>query len=606
MPPTLPQWQFRENVPGTGSTPLTELNLEDLAEELGISVLLASILHARGLRSRAAMDTFLSPGLKHLHPLENWPGLEDAARLLAETAQRGEVIAVWGDYDVDGITATALIKEFFSRRGYRILHHLPNRLHEGYGMNVAGVERLADRNVRCLITVDCGVADIDAIQRARDLGMTVIVTDHHIPGETLPPAHAILNPRMGTWPCCDLAGVGVAFFLAAALNRVLPGPPLDIRTFLDLVALGTVADVVNLSEQNRILVKNGLLLLKEGTRPGVMALKKICKLDPDGVVAAGTIGFGLAPRINAAGRLGSPDLALDLLLAESEAEAGPLAQDLEKMNVERRKLEQQTLEEALLQAGTMPDCSGLVLYSPKWHPGVIGIVASRIVDSFHRPCLLLARDPETDLLKGSGRSIPEFDLHAGLQECRHLLIRFGGHRLAAGASLAEEHLPALRTAFSRAVADQLGSSMPRPSIRLDGRLGFQEIDLPLIRELELLEPVGPGNPRPVFLSPPVRVMRQKFLSRGKHLDLVLRDEQSGTILRGVLWREGEAWQDSFLEGSVLRVAFTPKQSAYQGLTRIELTLRAILEVTPAHRTEPRAAAARTGAGNNVRRATQGT
>jgi single-stranded-DNA-specific exonuclease len=581
MPPTLPRWLFREHSQSGFDQPsLSPDELEPLSEELGISALLASILNARGFRSRTAMDTFLSPGLRYLHPIEDWPGLEDAAKLLARAALEGDTIAVWGDYDVDGITATALVKDFFTRRGYTVLHHLPNRLQEGYGMNVSGVEQLAEQNVRCLITVDCGIADIEPIRRARELGMTVIVTDHHIPGEQLPPAHAILNPRMGTWPCCDLAGVGVAFFLAAGLNRVLPGTALDIRIFLDLVALGTVADVVKLSEQNRILVKNGLLLLKEGRRPGIRALKKSCKLQPEDAVGAGTIGFGLAPRINAAGRLGSPDLALELLLAESEEAARPLAQRLEKMNIERKSLEQQTLEEAVRQAEAMPDSRGLVLYSPNWHPGVIGIVASRIVDAFHRPCLLLAKDTQAGQLKGSGRSIPEFDLHAGLRECRHLLTRFGGHRLAAGAALAEAQLPDLREAFSNAVSAQLGTDVRRPSLSLDGRLGFEHIDLPLIQELELLEPVGPGNPRPVFLSPRVKVLQQKFLSRGKHLDLTLRDENSGVILRGVLWREGEKWHERSLQGSGLLVAFTPKQSAYRGLCRIELTIRAILEVTP--------------------------
>ena len=555
-----------------------------MAEELGISPLLASILHSRGLHSRTAMDTFLSPGLRHLRPIEAWPGLAEAAALLAKAIRKQDLVAVWGDYDVDGITATALLKDFFQKRGHAVTHHLPNRLDEGYGLNVSGVEALAERGVTVLITVDCGISDIEPVQKARDLGMTVFVTDHHVPGPALPPAHAVLNPKLGTWPCCDLAGVGVAFFLAAALNRVLPGPQLDIRMFLDLVALGTVADVVRLSEQNRILVKNGLLLLKEGSRPGVRALKASCKLEKDAVLGAGNIGFGMAPRINAAGRLGSPELALDLLLAETEEAAAPLAGKLEKMNPERRRIEQETLEEALLQAERISDSPGLVLYSGAWHPGVIGIVASRMVEAFHRPCLLLARDRNRGVIKGSGRSVSGFDLYTALAACRDHLVRFGGHPMAAGVTMTEDRIPHLREAFSRVVREQLGDNPTKPPVKVDAPLGFEDIDLSFIQELDLLEPVGPGNPRPVFLSLPVKVLRQKFLSRGKHLDLTLQDMESGVTLRGVLWREGEAWQGRYLEGNILRIAFTPKQSAYQGLCRIELTIKAIVEVLPPHKT----------------------
>ena len=575
-------WIYRNRTaPETSAVSDSDLGL--LAEELGISELLASILRGRGLDSRTSMDTFLSPGLRHLKPLDTWPGLAHAAELLADAVQRQEPVAIWGDYDVDGITATALLKDFFRRRGLTVDHHLPDRLKEGYGLNLAGVEALADRGVKVLITVDCGISDIEPVRRACELGMTVFITDHHVPGPELPPARAVLNPKLGTWPCCDLAGVGVAFFLAAALNRVLPGPALDIRRFLDLVALGTVADVVRLSEQNRILVKNGLLLLKEGARPGIRALKTSCNMEAGAPLGAGSIGFGLAPRINAACRLGSPEVALELLLVDTEEAAAPLAATLDRMNTERRKIEQETLEEALVQAERMPDSPGLVLYSPEWHPGVIGIVASRMVEAFHRPCLLLARDTNRGVIKGSGRSVSGFDLHAGLAACSDHLVRFGGHPMAAGVTMEVARIPDLRDTFARGVRADLGDNPTKQPVKVDALLGFYAIDLSLIQELDLLEPVEPGNPRPVFICPQVRVLRQKLLSRGKHLDLTLQDTASGVTLRGVLWREGEAWQGTCLEGRLLRIAFTPKQSAYQGLTRIELTIKAILEVDQQHR-----------------------
>lgn len=538
---------------------------------LNVSLLIAEILWNRGLTTREAMDRFLSPGLRHLADPKVIPGLSEAARALAGAVAQGRRLAVWGDYDVDGITSVALVKDFFAKRGMAVAHHLPNRLTEGYGLNIPGIERLAAEGVGALLTVDCGVSNIQEVRRANELGMSVVLSDHHLPGQDLPPAVAVCNPRLGPNPCANLAGVGVVFMLMAALNRLLPGEPLDMRQFLDLVVLGTVADVVELTGQNRILVKNGLLLLKDPQRPGIAALKAVSGYDALAELGAGQIGFQLAPRLNAAGRLGDPGKALSLLLAGDAEEARPLAAELNALNAARRKEEQGILEaaqaqaEAQVQAGAL----GLVLFGQDWHPGVIGIVASRVVERHYRPTLLVCE--ENGRLKGSGRSIEEFDLHAGLTAIEDLFLIYGGHRQAAGFSMLPENLTALRERFDRAVAEAVGGTPLSPTLRLDRVLGFREIDQTLLKELELLQPFGLGNPEPVFRTPPV-VVREHKVFGSEHVRLLLHDAAGKATLTAKAWRKAQALPRQVL-GKTMTFAYTPRIDRFEGIPRIELTIR---------------------------------
>lgn len=547
---------------------------EAMAERLSVSPLIVDILWNRGLTTVEEMDRFLSPGLRHLAPPSEIPGLTDAAGVVARGLAEGRSLAIWGDYDVDGITATALLTEFFAARGIEVAHHLPNRMEEGYGMNIPGVERLAADGAGILLTVDCGISDMAPVARARELGMLVAVTDHHLPGDELPDAHAVCNPRLREGgPCDDLAGVGVAFMLACALNRMLPGQAMDVRPLLDLVALGTVADVVRLTGQNRILVKNGLLYVKEASRPGMAALKVVSDYERTAELGAGQIGFNLAPRVNAAGRMGDPAKALRLLLARDFDEAMPIARELDAINLERRRQEQEIAEEALAQAETMRHMAGLVLHAEHWHPGIIGIVASRVVERFYRPVLMLCSSGEGGLLKGSGRSISEFDLHESLKAVSPLLAGFGGHRQAAGLSLAPENLPALRERFNAFVADKLGPEPLTPTLKLDRQLPFAEITNTLLNELELLQPFGLGNPEPVFASAPVTVAEYRLFGRdNEHVKLVLADAQTGARLPGKAWRMGREFPRD-TRGQSMRFAFTPRIDRYRGIPSIDLRIR---------------------------------
>ncbi|MFO7877593.1 MAG: single-stranded-DNA-specific exonuclease RecJ [Desulfovermiculus sp.] len=558
-------WTFKPNHNG----PEPE-DLPSWASSLNISPFLARLLWRRGVCSMPAMDRYLSPGLRHLPALETWPAVIQGAEVLAECITQGRRVGIWGDYDVDGITATALLVDFFRHKGVPVSCELPDRFEDGYGLTQAGVERLFAQGVGVLLTVDCGISDCAGVERARELGMRVVVSDHHLPGPKLPPAEVIVDPVLEQ-DCsyAGVAGVGVAFLLMAALNRLLPGEPVDVRQSLDLVALGTIADVVPLTGVNRILVKNGLLVLGQGRRPGIFALKEVSKLPPTAPMGSGQVGFGLAPRINAAGRLASPREALDLLLAPDFSTARPLASQLEKYNQIRRSTEKDILEQALEQAEEQKEHLGLVLWGEEWHQGVIGIVASRVVEHMNRPALLLAGNNEG--LKGSGRSIPDFDLHQGLCACAHLLDRFGGHKQAAGLALARDSLEALRTAFDQAVRDQLGESLPPPCLQVDAKLGLDMVDLRLVQEIDLLQPFGLGNPQPVFCSTPLTVQKHRVFG-SRHVSLQLRDEQAGVTMLGKAWRQADILSPE-VAGQSMQLAFTPRLNYYNGLTSIDLQIK---------------------------------
>jgi single-stranded-DNA-specific exonuclease len=481
---------------------------EALARSLGLHPLTARVLAARGLAEPDAAERFLAARLADLPDPFRMKGMEAATARLLRAVEGGERIACYGDYDVDGVTSTALLAGFLRAAGAEVVTYTPHRLVEGYGLNATAVGKLATDGVRLIVSLDCGITSVEEVQAAARLGVETVVVDHHTVPVELPPAAAILNPHQ---PGCDypskhLAAVGVTFALALALRRRLrergrwsdARPEPNLRQALDLVALGTIADVVPLTGANRILVRWGLEELRRSRRPGLRALKRVAGLAEGAPVAAGQVGFRLAPRINAAGRLDDAGRGVRLLLSEDEVAAAALAEELDRENRARQEIERQMLEEALADAGAAVDrgARGLVLHREGWHPGVVGIVAARVAERFHRPSVLVGVQGGTG--KGSGRSIEGFHLHEALQACAGHLERFGGHRHAAGLTVATEALPAFREAFERHAAGRLAPEDLVPRCRIEGWVEPAGIDERAAADLEKLAPFGAGHPEPLF------------------------------------------------------------------------------------------------------------
>ena len=489
---------------------------EELRSALGVSAVVATVLVRRGLLEPEAARRFLEGREAH-DPLA-MDGMAAARDRVLAHVRRGSRIVVHGDYDVDGVCATALLVRALRALGARPSWHLPSRFDEGYGLSPLTVDRLAGEGADLLVTVDCGVTAVAEVEAARALGLDVVVSDHHRPRAGLPSC-PVVHPGLGAYPFPHLCGTGVAHQLARALLAGAGREPAEADEDLDLVALATVADVVPLVGENRRLVREGLLALARTAKPGLRALMRSASVDP-GAVDANAVGFRLGPRLNAAGRLQRADAALELLLTEDGARAERVAEELEALNRERRDTETRILFAAESARAEHADAPALVLAGRDWHPGVIGIVASRMVERHHRPCVLVAL--EEDGGRGSGRSVAAYDLHAGLASCAAHLRRFGGHAQAAGLEIATESVPAFREALVAHARAHLDAEDLRPTVEVEAFVGAGALGLPLVEELERLAPFGHGNPRPTLLVPGARLEQVRALGvDGQHTALTL-------------------------------------------------------------------------------------
>ena len=484
-----------------------------LARELELSEVAATILVRRGHHDPAEAAAFLAAA-----PPEHDPFLlgdmQAAVARIKQAVERDEQICIHGDYDADGVCATAVAYLALRELGANVSWHLPSRFEEGYGLARETIERLAAEGVGLIVTVDCGITAVAEVARARELGVDVVITDHHRPGDVLPDC-PIVATRPSEYPFPELAGTGVAYKLAAALLGA--GHPALTRD-LDLVALGTIADVVPLVDENRALAAAGLRALACTTRPGLRALMRSAHVDP-AMIDSTSVSFRLAPRINAAGRLRRPDLALELILTDDPALADSLAAELESLNRERQSVEERILREAVATvkgwSAEQKARRAYVIWGEEWHEGVIGIVASRLVERFGRPVVLIARS--TDGWKGSGRSIGSFDLHAGLAACAEHLERFGGHRAAAGLSITTESLEPFAAAFAAYAAGVIADEELRPETKIDAVVPVTALTLDLAQELRRLAPFGLANPEPVLLAASVQPIEPSTVGEGKHL-----------------------------------------------------------------------------------------
>jgi single-stranded-DNA-specific exonuclease len=543
-----------------------------LAQELGLNEITASVLVRRGYGDPEEARAFLAGELP-LHDPSLLGDMDVAVEQIRAAVAAGKRICVHGDYDVDGICATVLALFVLRELGAEVEWHLPSRFDEGYGVSGQTLERLAGEGCGLVLTVDCGITAVDEVRRARELGLGVIVTDHHRPGDELPDC-SIVATRPSEYPFPELCGTGVVYKLGQAL---LGADADELRRHLDLVALATVADVVPLVGENRSLAVAGLRALARTQKPGLQALMKVARVDP-AAVDAGALGFRLAPRINAAGRLGHPRAALELLLTDDRDEARRLADRLEELNRDRQAVEDKILRAAVAQVEEWPEAKrrqrGYVVWGEDWHEGVIGIVASRLVERYHRPVVLIAGTEGH--WKGSGRSIPSFDLHGALAACSDHLERFGGHRAAAGLSIATERLQPFADAFAEQAEDLVGDEDLLPNTIVDAVLPRgAKLTLDLCEELRRLAPFGLGNPHVTLLAPACELADLATVGDGKHLRFrVHRDGRDAGS--AIAFGQGTKL-DRFRRVGRYDVAFRLEENQWNGTVAPQLVVRRVFD-----------------------------
>jgi single-stranded-DNA-specific exonuclease len=558
--------------------PADREHVQTIAAATGVPPVVARLLCQRGFHEPAAAARFLAPSLADLHDPYLLLGMKEAVERIRAAVARGERIAIHGDYDVDGITATVILRRAIELLGGVVVHFVPDRLKDGYGLQPSTIERLHAAGAALVVSVDCGIRASEAAMRARELGLDLIITDHHEPETALPPALAVINPKRPgcQYPDKMLAGVGVALKLVQALLAGTGRGPDLLGHFVKVAAIGTLADVVPLVGENRVIASCGLAGLSAGPHgAGLEAL-----LEEAGLTGRRLdsfhVSFVLAPRLNAAGRMSTPELAVELLLMrgrgdEVRARARQLARQLSEENAKRQEQEAVILAEARRSIERDPQVGAhnmLVVAGEGWHRGVIGIVASKLVDLYHKPTLVLSI--EDGVARGSGRSIPAFDLLGSLESCADLLLQFGGHRQAAGVTLEAARVDELRRRLAARANDQLTPADLVPRLRIDAPLGLREISGDVVTGLARLGPFGAANPKPVFRAAPVDLMAPPRKLKERHLSLMVK--QAGRSFRAMAWRAAEREDYLVANRSGLELAYSLDESEFRGERVTELTV----------------------------------
>jgi len=555
--------------------PCNDEQAKTLGDALNLHPTVARLLCLRGLGEPEIAARFLNPTLEHLYDPFLLADMRKAVERIERAIAQKERIAIHGDYDVDGITSTVILRRALEMLGGDCVHFIPERLKDGYGLQPAAIERLHAEGVHLIISVDCGIRATEATLRARDLGVDLIITDHHEPEGTLPPALAVINPKRAdcSYPDKNLAGVGVALKVVQALcqradkTKWLPA-------FVKIAAIGTLADVVPLVGENRVIAKLGLQSLSKGRHTvGLRALLEASGLTGK-TIDSYQVGFILAPRVNAAGRMSTPDIATRLLLATDEnaiEEARGLAQQLNEENLKRQAEEADLVAQAKKAIETDPAIGAhnvLVVGGEGWHRGVIGIAASKLVDAYHKPAIVLSIDG--DVAHGSCRSIPAFDMLDGLERCAEFFLRFGGHKQAAGLTMEASKVPAFRARINAHADEVLEPDHLRPRLRIDGHLSLRQITPDLVDGLNAMAPFGLANPRPIFHAMPVEIVDGPRPLKERHLKMTFR--QDGRSFRAIAWRAAERAAFLTENRAGVNLAFSLEQNEFQGETYLELSV----------------------------------
>ncbi len=546
-----------------------ENKVNELVNKFGISGILARILVNKNITQKDEIDLFMNPTRKDFHNPFLMPDMEIIVDRVLQAIEQKEKIMIYGDYDADGITSITVLKSFLEERGLEVASYIPNRLDEGYGLNKTALKKIYDDGYRLIITVDCGISGIDEVDYANSLGMEVLITDHHEPAETLPKAVAVVDAKRkdNKYPFNQLAGVGVVFKLIQAISIKLDLEEKEYLKYLDIVCIGTISDIVPLIDENRVIAKLGLKLIAQTKNIGLKALLEVIGFKN---IDSTTISFGVAPRINACGRMGDEQVALDLFLEKDYDKAKELAIKLNEYNIERQTIEKSIFDEATEKIEkNEKDKACIIVGSEGWHHGIIGIVASKVTEMYFKPSILICFEGNDG--KGSGRSIPGFDLHDALTECSDYLEKFGGHSMAVGVTVSRDKFELFKNKFEE-YAKSHDIDKIIPVINIDSELSLKDIDIDSVKSLQKLEPYGEANKMPVFMIRNLKINSIRALSEGKHLKLTLKDD--GYMINAIGFNMGNLSNEYLIDDKV-DVIGNLDINSFNGNESIQLILKDI-------------------------------
>lgn len=547
-----------------------ETKAKHIQEKFKLSKLTSKLIARKKLENDKEIEIFLNPTRHDFRNPFEMPDMEKAVDRIIIAINNNEKIIIYGDYDVDGITSSSILKRFFKDRGIEVDVYIPNRLDEGYGLNEQAIKKIANEGYNLIITVDCGITAIKETKLAQELGMDVIITDHHEPGEEIPKTVAVVDCKRKTnkYPFRELAGCGVAFKLVQALSIKLELDETEYLKYLDLACIGTISDIVPLVDENRTIAKLGLLLVKQTKNTG---LRELIKIIGSKEINARMISFGISPRINACGRMGHENDALELLLTDDPIKARKLAQNLEDYNKQRQSIEKRIFEEAIEEINKKEDKkSCIVLAKKNWHHGVIGIVSSKITEIYYKPSILVCIEGED--AKGSGRSIPGFDLHEAICNCSKNLTNYGGHSMAIGLSLKTAQFEAFKKEMEEYAEKNINEEMLEAELKIDEEINGKDININSIKELNLLEPFGESNSEPIIIYKNLRIIAIRTLSDGKHLKLSLQDDN--TYIEAIGFNLGNL-VEQYIIGDKVDVVGNIQLNSYNNIDKVQIVLRDI-------------------------------
>ena len=552
---------------------IDENKIEEISKTYNINKLLSTILVNRNIVSKKDINKFLKPTRNDFHDPFLILDMEKAVERIIQAINKQENVTIYGDYDVDGITSITVLKSYLQDRGLEVNTYIPNRLDEGYGLNNNAIDKIAKSGCELMITVDCGISAIDEIHYATSLGIETIVTDHHEPGEDIPKAIAVIDNKRkdSNYPFRELAGVGVVFKLIQAISIKLGLPEEEYLKYLDIVCIGTISDIVPLVDENRVITKLGLMLVKQTRNVGLRAILQVSGYSK---IDSNTISFGVAPRINACGRMGVAEEALNLFLSKNINQVNELARKLNEHNRVRQETEKDIFENAKKQIEEkhLDENNTIVVAGENWHHGVIGIVSSKITEMYFKPSILLSFE-EDGIGKGSGRSIPGFDLHDALMKCNDCIEKFGGHSMAIGITIKRENFDKLKDKLEEiAIEEHIDEIVP--VIKIDAKINLAEVNKEMVESLKELEPFGEGNKMPVFAFKNLKIDSIRALSEGKHLKLTLKD--NNVIVNAIGFNMGELAED-YRIGDKIDVVGTLEINSFNGMDSIQINLKDIMK-----------------------------